>query len=561
MIKTHSSIKILCWLALVVSTSSYAQIGNFFKISGDMVSEGDVESYQISADGQHVIYLADQDVDGVEELYHAHIAGGTTTKLNGNLPANGDVHDFAISPDSQRVIYIAGQDLFFDHELYSVPITGGTTTKLNPDMVGKGDALLFKISADSKHVIYLADQEVDEINELYSVPINGGTVVKLSDTMVSGNTPNLGYQYTTFQISSDSQRVIYLADQNDDFTSDLHRTAELYSVPINGGTVVKLNHTRVSDLTVFDYFQISPDSQRVLYYANNDKIYGVKEIYSVPINGGTVVKLNVTLTGDLYLRQVEISVDSQYVIFRTNQHRRTGEGLYGVPITGGSVVKLNANLYSEGNVYHFAISPDSQRVIYYSDQVVDGLNELYSVPITGGPTVKLKDTITTEELLGSDFKISSNSQYVVYTVYEDKYVRTVEHFSVPIIGGASTKLSTGTYTRGVSGASYEISPDSQRVIFNVHTEYTVPDLDVYIYSVPIAGGTITQLNDDLSYGAAVEDNLLSQNGEFIVYRADQDEYGSVELFAHRLKETEDEVEDELCIPIKASNGAITVVCF
>ena len=46
--------------------------------------------------------------------------------------------------------------------------------QISGEMVAGGDAWIHQISADSSRVVYRADQDTDEVDELYSVSIYGG---------------------------------------------------------------------------------------------------------------------------------------------------------------------------------------------------------------------------------------------------------------------------------------------------------------------------------------------------------------------------------------------------
>src|SRR6185436_12433149 len=97
---------------------------------------GDVSSHAQSPDGQWVVYLADQDTDGVRELYSVSSSGSAPpVKLNGPLPAGGGVGSgpgqYQVTPDSERVLYCAGHATTGVFTLFSVPIAGGATTKLS----------------------------------------------------------------------------------------------------------------------------------------------------------------------------------------------------------------------------------------------------------------------------------------------------------------------------------------------------------------------------------------------------------------------------------------------
>jgi hypothetical protein len=108
------------------------------------------------------------------------------TQLNPAPIAGGDVLRFQISPDGSRVIYRADQNTDGVDELFSVPIAGGTATRLNQPLVAGRAVLAFAISPDSSRVVYSADQVIDDVVELFSVPLAGGPAIKLNPTLVAG---------------------------------------------------------------------------------------------------------------------------------------------------------------------------------------------------------------------------------------------------------------------------------------------------------------------------------------------------------------------------------------
>jgi len=166
-----------------------------------------------------VVYRADQDVDGVPELYSVPIGGGTAVKLNGVLVSGGRAGDARISPDGSRVVYKADQDVEDVHEVYSVPIGGGTAVKLNGPLVEGGWVMEHLVSPDGGYVAYVADQDADGMWELYSVPIGGGTPVKLNGPLVSGG----NVDPEVYGFSPDGAHVVYRADQ------DIAQVFELYA--------------------------------------------------------------------------------------------------------------------------------------------------------------------------------------------------------------------------------------------------------------------------------------------------------------------------------------------
>jgi Tol biopolymer transport system component len=96
--------------------------GAAVKLNGPLVAGGDVNfsGLAFSPDSSRVLYLADQTTDGVAEIFIVPSAGGAAVKLNGPLVAGGDVTSsgLAFSPDGSRVMYAADQDTDGVTELY-----------------------------------------------------------------------------------------------------------------------------------------------------------------------------------------------------------------------------------------------------------------------------------------------------------------------------------------------------------------------------------------------------------------------------------------------------------
>ena len=99
-------------------------------------------------------------------------AGGGPIKLNMALPSGGEVTDVGLqfSPDGSRVLYLADQETNGVIELYSVAAGGGTPVKLNTALPSGGDVYSsgIQFSPDGSRVLYRADQETDDVWELYS---------------------------------------------------------------------------------------------------------------------------------------------------------------------------------------------------------------------------------------------------------------------------------------------------------------------------------------------------------------------------------------------------------
>lgn len=244
--------------------------GAAVRLSGTLTAGGDVVDFALSPNNFDAVYRADQETDGVFELYRASAFGPPAVKLNGALPTGGDVSDFGISPNSQRVVYRADAQTDGVVELWSVPIAGGTPVRLNAPLVAGGDVSNYAISADGARVVYLADGQSDEVRELYSVPIAGGTATKLNPTPVAGG------DVFDFGISPENDWVVYRADQIVDGYPMGFR------VPIAGpATAAEVIWLRA----VAAAWRIDAPRGRVVLLGNEAFVDGIVRPWSFPLDG------------------------------------------------------------------------------------------------------------------------------------------------------------------------------------------------------------------------------------------------------------------------------------
>ena len=88
-----------------------------------LVAGGDVGSFRITPDSQFVIFRADGLTNNQDELFIIPIGGPWTSvrRISGPMVnPSGDVIAYLISPDGKKVIYIADADTDGQNELYVV---------------------------------------------------------------------------------------------------------------------------------------------------------------------------------------------------------------------------------------------------------------------------------------------------------------------------------------------------------------------------------------------------------------------------------------------------------
>lgn len=174
------------------------------------------QDFIITRDGSRVVFRADRETADVFELFSVPVAGGAVTKISGDLVSGGDVHRFQLSPGLGRVVFTADKGTDGLNELYSVSVQGGEVSRLNQDLqIGNGlEVFEAEISADSSVVAFTL-REIGTFNgiELYTVPLTGGVVHRVSLPLEDGEA--LG----RFEVSDEGAYVLYLRqDEAFDFT-------------------------------------------------------------------------------------------------------------------------------------------------------------------------------------------------------------------------------------------------------------------------------------------------------------------------------------------------------
>ncbi len=413
-----------------------------------------LNEYAISPDAAWVVYVAEREVDDHEALLRVPIAGpaSATIALSGAAPAwPVQIGAFTFTPAGDRVLFTADLREYGVRELFRVPIDGGALTRLSGTMVSNGDVHGFGLSPDGAWVVYRADQVADRHDELYSVPVTGTSSLSaqlnhaidrfLVVCMPSGDTGRAAID--SFQISPDSDHVVYVAESIVNYQGSCDEVHELYSAPIDGSAAgIQIQDSVDDNNEDVGTYQIGPNSDRVVYlYRERRKVgtttYNVNELYRVPIAGGSSTKLSPDLlpSATIDLWNYEFTPDEERVVFVVDMGRTYPDfAVFSVPFTGtgADAVEISGPMGSGGAVYafitRFKISPDGQQVIYRADQDTDEVYELYLVPIAGpqGASVKISGHMQPDGDLVFEplYGFSPDGQWVTYVAdQETKGVR------------------------------------------------------------------------------------------------------------------------------------------
>ena len=540
-------------LLLLLLAAARAGAANFRLSEGGSFSDvyrAEDDEPLVTPDGRWVFYRQDADVDEAVELWRVAAVGGPPERISGLLPANENVSGVELTPDGGRVLFRSPQEDADLHELFAVPVDAppGSWVKVNgavpPGMVvdyrsgispdssrllyatnhpydetvtgataelwvaevdGADQTPIVTLPAerrfgnhaatpDFSRAVYLADPAVAERVELWSVPIAGGTPIRLNGALVGGG------DVLDYTIAADGT-VFYRADQQID-----ERT-ELYRVPAAGGAAIKVSHTLTTGHSVGG-FALTPGGARVLY-AESDAVGEVVEIWSIAPDGSDRAGLLGARVAGGHV--IALAFNDAYFVFVADKLIDETFELFSTPIGGGAIVKLNPTLVGGGDVVATTpanqpqILPDGSGVLYAADQGTNNVENLYRVPLTGGASTAVGGA-TTVGLAGIEsFHVSPDGDRVA-RVRRSRFVVTnpwATHLSIASLAGGAW--------RQVDGCPAEVceidhdpafSPTDPKTIFYVADQLVDERFDLY-------AGDVCLLCDGFEVGTTERWSLAS----------------------------------------------------
>ncbi|WP_411846475.1 WD40 repeat domain-containing protein [Roseibacillus persicicus] len=556
-------------------SSQIDESGLQVRINSDLPANGQIAYFSISPDSSRVVWRADGDEDGVYELYSRAIDGsGLEAKLNDSLTPSGDVSVFQISPDSNQVVWNGDGDIDGVRELYARPIDGsGVEVKLNNSLHPTDYVSSFKISPDSSRVVWNAFSEIDGAFKLFTRTIDGsGEEFNLNNDILA-----LTGDVSAFKISPNSQRVVWVADGNQEGFADLYGRA------LDGSNAqIKIN-LPYSRQVASGSINITPDSSRV-YWTQRVNNYGEQILFSQAIDGNSsqmehrygrdyirfsrdsVFQFSPdstwmvagSLDNQVYSAKVadsrfpnritswqgtsrevkgipQISSDSNWVVAIADKDVHEKFELYRWAIDGYGTVKLNEPLPPNGDVVAHAISADSSLVLWTADAETDGMFELYQRALDRS---SLQTKVNNALPAGGgviNFATTPDSNHILWRAVGD-VEGVVELYTRPVGDDSIQTKINNPLPSNRSITFFQVSPDSQWVVWRADGD---SDGVFELYSRPIDGSSAqVKLNETLPAGGNVNQRYLSvqisPDSSRVVWLADGDLDGVEEVYSRAI---------------------------
>lgn len=447
----------------------------------------DLRDFRLIAGGGGAVFVADQDLPTVFELFGRPASGAfpafqiSAEFVNDTISASIPLYTVAGS----RAVYVANPDLGDPDGLWSVPIAAGRAP-VQLSAIGGEPITVFR-SLDSayvpanKRVLFRGTRAGGR--ELFSVPVDGSTEpISLSGPLAASRT------VSSLVVSADGSHVVYRANQ--DFPT-LHH---LYRVLTDGsGPPTRIEGSESS--SGGGLHVVNADASLVVFAGNLVTGPGLELYASDGVNPPVTLHVPAILNGSIGAPLL-LTPDG-FVVYNADSSVDGFFELFRVPVDGSAPpLKLSgASLTNTGVLSDMALTPDGTRVVFRA--WAQGRRELFSVPTDGStPPVQLNTLSASGILAGvSEFQIDPSGALVVFRNNPDNH----RLYSVPVTGGPNVELTPLIGIQYVLEDRWAISPDGTRVVYELFFLNCCTDL----YSTPIGGGPRVQLD------AGIDDAYLS----------------------------------------------------
>ncbi|MGA9538504.1 MAG: hypothetical protein WBR24_21580 [Desulfobacterales bacterium] len=491
------------------------------------------------------IFLAKENNSTATELYGSTLDGASIVKLSGNLVSGGNVVDFAISPDGRFVAYLADQEEKGKVELYTVPVGGGTVINISRQSGTILEVKEFAWAPNSSRVAFRAFNpftgNTGGNTELFTNITSGNGVVTVSNFLP------VGANVDTFEWSPTSQLIAYTANT----IVGSVRQFRLFAAPPNqeNRAFPISNIPAATNTYTIGEYQWAPNGSIVAFLADIN-ILGVNELLVVlpDLNSSNPVAISGTLADGGEVVDFSWAPNNSRIAYLADQFEDEKFDLITVvPDVNSLIPNPEPRLVSGniiGDVIDFAWSPDSSRLAYIADGDTLDVFELYTNVPFGTSQFKVSGDLKGGEV--SAFAWAPDSSLIAYQASQDSPNIFELFTSRPFNPIDNVKISGSITSGGLRDfAAFGWAPDNSRVAYIARQETDFFEL----YSSTPDGGDNSVVSGKLVAGGNVDSFKWSPDSSRVAYRADQETINVPELYSSQpdgsdnLKISSGKVED------------------
>lgn len=375
-------------------------------------------------DSNHLVFMGDFTVDGVNELYAVDTSAGLVANsaipIAPSLPSTADVdsQDYVFSPDGRYVAYAVDTHASSAYDLWVYDLNAAvqrSAVKVNPDLPSTSADVNYPVtwSPDSSSILYNCDCNVALRDELFLATISGTTVTSrtVSHNFTTGNvrwtSSEVAPTYSDF--TKDGNWIYYFGDAGNTAQGDT-----LYAVDTRVPNAVGVPVFNAPASNAQDIFYVRKGPGSTVIAMGDIEVSSLNELYAFdlaspfPVEpGGAKVSGLMQPNGDVSsYTDFEISPDGNYVVFTADKDIDGHDAAYLVDLRPGATpgpVQISDNTIADINLDVFNIywSPASNWVALYGDLVINSDNEVYGVNVAAGPPYT-QVTLSAPLISGSD---------------------------------------------------------------------------------------------------------------------------------------------------------------
>ena len=477
------------------------------------------------------VFLAKEDTATATQLYGSSLDGTSIVKLSGNLVSGGNVVDFAMSPDGRFVAYLADQETKGQFELYTVPVGGGTVINISRQSGTILEVKEFAWAPNSSRIAFRAFN-----------PFTGNTGgnIELLTNLTSGNSLvtvsnflPVGANVDTFEWSPTSQLIAYTANT----IVGSSRQFRLFAAPPNleNRAYPISNIPAATNTYTIGEYQWAPNGSIVAFLADIN-ILGVNELLVVlpDLNSSNPVAISGTLVDGGEVVDFSWAPNNSRIAYIADQFEDEKFDLITVvPDVNSLIPDPDPQVVSRniiGDVIGFAWSPGSTRLAYIADGDTLDLFELYTNVPFGTSQFKVSGDLTVGGEVTA-FAWAPDSSVIAYQASQEKsniFELFTSNPSNPIqnvkISGSLTSTSGGLR----NFAAFGWAPDSSRVAYIARQ---ATDFYELYSSTPDGATSNSVVSGPLVAGGNVDSFKWSPDSSRVAYLADQDTINVPELYS------------------------------
>ena len=368
---------------------------NHRKISPEVIDPNDPDvsfsGIKWSPDGRYVAYR-ESTVDASTRINVHDMQADDAESMSiepGSTSSQIGFSAYDWAPDSSRIAYrVTGTGVT---ELYTVRPDASDNIKVSVPLVAQGAVIRFEWSSDSSRLLYVADANIRSVFELYTVAPDGTGTEKINAPLTAANA-----RVQAAHWSPDGSRIAYLV-----YTGTAR---DFYTARPDGTDSIKID---VPVNTAVDAVALawSPDSSRIAYHLGRDD---QREIHTIRPDGTDNQKLTGVFTRDTdfqpciskgcvdpYSTYFAWSADGSQLAYVSVQDAASME-LFTVRPQTGEYSKLNNPLAANRSLRYsrYSWSEDATRMAYLADEDGDGIQDLYVTGSNGAGNTNVSSSIT-----------------------------------------------------------------------------------------------------------------------------------------------------------------------